>query len=645
MKRTLLATLIPLMFSLQAQSADRPVSVEFTNTPAPNTEQEMAQAYTRSSALVTYSDGRKKLFPLSYQTLFRSGDKIGSGEAGLVVDRNGHPVMHTAADEQGRFAAGPFHAYAPDGTSLIRNRVGNVERLFLVTNYEYHTEAPLASGTGSMELYAQLPASMSLAQLSQNKKTGVLKADTLRNIDMGSVGGLWIPCAASRTPWNTHLGGEEYEPNAKQFADEPLEAMNLFLGTPGKRVAEGGANPYRYGHLTEVAVDAGGATRVHKRLAMGRLAAELADVMPDQRTAYMGDDGRDTVMFMFVADTPADLSAGTLYAAKWEQTSAEDGGSAKLIWVRLGHADEREIEALLVRGVRYSDIFMEASAAEVKANPDQYKDYKPVYVYEGQAGKRVPGSGAKQEVAYLKVRDDMETAAAFLETRRYAAMLGATSEFTKMEGVTHNADDRRLYLAMSYIEGGMVDGQNEERPQDDIKLKGDPKDLACGGVYQAYLIGGQEDSRGRAIGSDWVAANLKPLLLGAKKPFGQRHGKYDKCDTDRIANPDNIKYAPELRTLFIGEDSGNHLNNFLWAYNLDSGNPVRILSAPAGGEHTGLQYVPDLNGFGYVMGNIQHPGAASDLKKYPDEIKVDLRNRIDPRGTVSYFSGLPAFKR
>lgn len=645
MQRTLLATLIPLMFSSPALSAEGPISVEFTNTPPPSTEHEMAQAYTRSSALVTYPDGRKKLFPLAYQTLFRSGDKIGSAEAGLVVDRNGNPVMRTVADEQGRYAAGPFHAYAPDGTSLIRHRAGNVERLFLVTQYEYHTEAPLASGAGSMELYAQLPASMSLAQLSQNKKTGVLKADTLRNIDMSSVGGLWIPCAASRTPWNTHLGGEEYEPNARQFADEPLEAMNLFLGTPGKRVAEGGANPYRYGHLIEVAVDAGGATRVHKRLAMGRLAAELADVMPDQRTAYMGDDGRDTVMFMFVADAPADLSAGTLYAAKWEQTSAEEGGSAKLTWIRLGHAHEREIEALLTQGVGYGDIFTEASATEVKANPEQYKDYGPVYVYEGQAGKRVPGSGGKQEVTYLKVRDGMETAAAFLETRRYAAMMGATSEFTKMEGVTHNADDRRLYLAMSYIEGGMVDGQNEERPQDDIKLKGDPKDLACGGVYQAYLIGGQEDSEGRAIGSDWVAANLKPLLLGAKKPFGQRHGKYDTCDTDRIANPDNIKYAPELRTLFIGEDSGNHLNNFLWAYNLDSGNPVRILSAPAGGEHTGLQYVADLNGFGYVMGNIQHPGAASDLKKHPDEIKAGLRSRIDPRGIVGYLSGLPAFER
>ena len=37
------------------------------------------------------------------------------------------------------------------------------------------------------------------------------------------------------------------------------------------------------------------------------------------------------------------------------------------------------------------------------------------------------------------------------------------------------------------------------------------------------------------------------------------------ADADRIANPDNLKFSERLRTLFIGEDSGNHVKNFLWA--------------------------------------------------------------------------------
>lgn len=623
-------------------AADTVSSVEFTSTPAPASAAEMTSAHTRSSAIVTYASGVRRVFPLSYRTLFRSGERVGSGEAGLVVDHAGKPITASAPDGNGEQAKGPFHAYAPDANSLIRVRDGKVDRLLLITQYEYHTEAPLASGKGTTELYAQLPASMSLATLKQDRKSGALKATQLANIDMSGIGGLWIPCAASLTPWNTHLAGEEYEPNARQFEHEPLESMNLYLGTPGKTAGEGGANPYRYGHLVEVKVGADGTAQPVKRYAMGRLATELADVMPDQRTAYMGDDGRDTMLFMFVADKSRDLSAGTLYAAKWEQHSADSGGSANLKWIRLGHGKEAEIKTLVDRGIKFSDIFEAATPADLKANPERFRDFKPVFVYEGQGGKGAPGSGAKQEVAYLKLKPGMETAAAFLESRRYGAMLGATSEFTKMEGVTHNAEDRKLYIAMSYIEAGMLDGQNGERPQDHIKLKGDARDFVCGGIYQAHLTGAQRDSAGEAIGSEWVAATLDALLLGARKPFGQPQGAYDKCDTERVANPDNIKYSSAMRTLFIGEDSGNHLNNFLWALNIDSGNLARLLSAPAGGEHTGLQVVPSLGGHAYIMGNIQHPGAANDLRKYPEAIRVELRKKIDQRGSIGYLGGLPA---
>ena len=631
--------------SVTAAAADKVVNVEFTQTPAPVSEAELVSTYTKSSAIVTYASGVRRIFPLSHQVLFRPGDKVGKSEAGLIVDKDGQSIPSSAPDDKGDQAKGPFHAYAPDANSLIRVRDGKLEKLFMVTHYEYHTEAPLASGKGTMELYGQLPMAMSLSTLKQDRKTGKLAATALSNIDMSAIGGLWIPCAASLTPWNTHIGGEEYEPNARQFETEPLESMNLYLKTPGKLARDGGANPYRYGHLVEVAVKADGSTEVHKRYAMGRLATELADIMPDERTAYMGDDGRDTMMFMFVADKARDLSAGSLYAAKWEQRSAENGGSADLKWVKLGQAKESEIKALVDRGIGFSDIFEAADAAAVKADPARYADFKPIFVYEGQAGKRAPGSGAKQEVAYLKVKPGMETAAAFLESRRYGALFGATSEFTKMEGVTHNAKDRKLYIAMSYIEAGMIDGQNGGRPQDHIRLKGDPKDLACGGVYQSVLSGAQKDAAGEPIRSEWVAATTQALVLGAKKPFGQMVGEHDKCDTDRMANPDNIKYSPEMRTLFIGEDSGNHLNNFLWAYNVDSGSLTRILSAPAGAEHTGLQVVPNLNGHTYIMGNIQHPGSANDLKQYPGAIKVELRKKIDQRGSIGYLGGLPALPR
>jgi hypothetical protein len=100
-----------------------------------------------------------------------------------------------------------------------------------------------------------------------------------------------------------------------------------------------------------------------------------------------------------------------------------------------------------------------------------------------------------------------------------------------------------------------------------------------------------------------------------------------------------------MRALFIGEDSNGHLNNFLWAYKIDSNSLTRILSAPVGAEHTGLQVVPNLNGHTYIMSNLQHPAAAADLKQYPDAIRVELRKQVDQRGAIGYLGGMPTLQR
>lgn len=365
----------------------------------------------------------------------------------------------------------------------------------------------------------------------------------------------------------------------------------------------------------------------NKHYATGRLAFELADIQEDGRTAYIGDDGRDVGLFMFVADRVGDLSSGALYAARWEQKDGSNGGSARLAWIALGHATDAEIKALVDRGIGFSDIF---DAADKPA-----AGFAPVYVY--------PGTGAKPKLEYLRIRPGMEKAAAFLETRRIAALMGATTEFTKMEGQTHDPVGRHLFTAMSYVEGAMLDGRNGERPRDHIRLTGDEMDLACGIVYRSNLRPGQYDTAGNPIPSDWVAADMTALVGGAKRPEGQG-GHFDKCDTDKVANPDNLKFSPAMRTLFIGEDSGNHLNNYLWAYNVDTGKLTRLAWAPIGAEWTGLAVVETLGGHAYVLSNVQHPGAAEDLEKYPAEIKDEMRRRVDQRGVVGYFGGLPALR-
>ena len=50
----------------------------------------------------------------------------------------------------------------------------------------------------------------------------------------------------------------------------------------------------------------------------------------------------------------------------------------------------------------------------------------------------------------------METAAAFFESRRYAAMKGATMEWSKAEGLAFDPATLTLYVAISTVRYSMV---------------------------------------------------------------------------------------------------------------------------------------------------------------------------------------------
>ncbi len=617
----------------QGQQVLPVTGIEFTSTPAPKTAAEQQTAYTTSSVVVTLANGAKKTFPLNYHVLYSSGDNVGDWQGGLIVDNTGKPLMAMLDDAGNALTYGPFYARSPDANSLVVQG----DALNLITHFEYDTETPSATDPNLMvDLYGQLPMVMQRAELKQHRD-GSLVAKELFNVSMHDVNGLWIPCAGELTPWNTHIGGEEYEPDARFFATHPLTPMNRFLGTTGLTASQGGANAYNYGLATEVKLVEHDKAKVTKHYAMGRLANELAHVLPDGRTAYKGDDGRDVILTMFVADHANDMSAGTIYAAQLDQTSGDNGGQFNLNWIKLGHANDAEIAAMVKNGITFADIFETSS---VPAD-----GFHPVYVYTGTNGVN------SNKLEYLKVKAGMEKAAAFLETRRFAGYMGATAEFTKMEGETSNNADKKLYIAMSYVEKAMLAGSNADRPRDDIRLSGDGKDLTCGIVYQSNLTGGQKDTDGNMINSQWVAKDMDALILGAKKPADQTaYGKYDSCDTDKMANPDNVKYSEALRTLFIGEDSGNHMNNFVWAYPVDSGKLTRIATGRFGQEWTGLAVVDNLNGYSYVLSNVQHPGATSDTAKYKPLMTADgidynaFRKAVDERGAVGYYGGLPAIQ-
>lgn len=608
-----------------AQNA-RAVKVEFTATPSPRSTDEMLKTYSASIAKVIFADGKTRDYPLSYVSLFKNTDKIATVKgrrvaAGQIFDKDMNPVMEPKGD--------PAIVETADANSLLT--VGN--KLFLINHWEY--DDVLADGqtaNKAKDWYSRMPMGMSLSEIAQGKD-GRLKVKAQRPIDFSPVNGAWILCFGSQTPWNTHLGGEEdydlyFVPGEKAFNTTAagLKAMSEVYFR-GKQQA----NPYHYGYHIEVAVKEDGSQEVTKHYQMGRGTWEMAIFANDGRTAFYGDDGAYSGVFMFVANTAnMPKAGGTLYAAKWIQTSPDgsDGGTAEFKWVKLGSSHHNEIKALIDKGTKIDDIF-EFSMSE-----------KPGFV---------PTRAGSAETIWLKLKPGMETAAAFLETRRYAAYLGATTEFTKGEGVAINHADKKLYYAMSYIQGSMK--AKDGGPADDIRLR----ENNAGATYTFDLAGKQTDTSGQPIASDLVPvrAYVEPALLG--KPI-KADAVGNTADPDHVANTDNVFFSEKMRTLFIGEDSGTHQNNYVWAYNVDSKKLARILSLAAGAESTGLQVVDNLNGHAYIMSNNQHQG--DWIKSTPAELKERMEKRAgelhgrNRHGTnnfrleshVGYISGLPAFE-
>jgi hypothetical protein len=125
---------------------------------------------------------------------------------------------------------------------------------------------------------------------------------------------------------------------------------------------------------------------------------------------------------------------------------------------------------------------------------------------------------AKPKAECLKVQTGKDALASRLETRRFAALRGATTEWRKMEGITFDPDGGRLYLAMSEIGGGMTDlrSQAEADPafdtggRNDIRL---PANL-CGAVYGMRVGAGVKDTAGNPIDSLFVAMDMVAELVG-----------------------------------------------------------------------------------------------------------------------------------
>lgn len=567
-------------------------TIEFNGITVPVSEQDKRDVRATSSVVV---DGKEH--QISYNTILRSGDKAGNGIYGQIFDAKGNPIVGKDGS--------PKISNSNDFSSLLP--VG--DKLFMVSHFETR------------------PAAMYLTELEQSKD-GHLKAISTKNIDFSSVNGLWVPCAGSVTPWGSHLGSEEYEPNAELVKEngsinDYYDAMAVYYGGDLKAL-----NPYDYGWSPEVKVlNEKGDVEVTKHYSMGRFAHELAYVMPDEKTVFLSDDGTNVAIFMFVADKAGDLSVGTLYAAKWIQKSSVGAGSADIKWVNLGHSSNATIKVALDKKIKFSDIFFKTDMN--KDGSCAYSSFKSVNTTMG--------------AECLKVKPGMEEVASRMESRRYAAMLGATTEFRKMEGITHNPKDNTLFIAMSSIEKGMEadakKGKYDIGGNNDIKLSQNK----CGAVYALDMAKESTamDTVGAKINSNYVPNSMYSLVEG----FKDKSIEGNSCSVSSLANPDNVTFINNTDTIIIGEDTGSgHQNDYIWSYNLGKKQLTRIFTTPYGSETTSPYYYNNVNGYGYLMAVVQHPYGEGDAITKED-MPSKANNADEMRAYTGYVGPLPVISK
>ena len=658
------------LFALPSKAAEaKPyaTAVKFNASSNPSTVAQRASIFTDATIDITYSDRTVKTAQaLSFVELFRTGDILtqppaaGNGKiiaAGYTRPDGVTPILDTDGKQ--------MFSDCVDGQSLIKLANPSVpgvdgNTLFLVTQYEYKS-----INVAGAAIYGTLPCPMTITTLEQNTQTGALSVKYQYQVPTISVHGLWITCGGSLSPWNTHLSSEEYEPDAwlvmlrktkgsaltsselttwkaSQVTKANASLSRFFefsrntLDTASTPEANTTANPYHYGHLPEVTVHPDGTGSIQKHYCLGRISRELVEVMPDNKTVLMGDDYTGGALFMFIANTAGDLSAGTLYGAKMTQTSADSGGTFTLRWVKLGSASSKEIKAL-------ADSLSPKDILDVRFTDPSDSAYTKL---------ALDGWGYQ----WVKVQPAQAKAAAFLETHRYAAIAGVTMELTKLEGVAVNAKDKLAYFAMSRIETTMLAGPEQAattRPDvDDIQLAA----LRPGAVYAARLNGGQSDSDGQAISSAWVPTDFYvPKGLLGENMATDADG--NNANILKISQPDNVKFSETMRTLFVGEDGSGHLNNYVWAYNVDTQQLSKLLSTPAGAECTGLQAVDNINGFAYLMSGFQHAGDLSynattgtgslNGKTVPADLMSAISSNwggIKQKSAVGYVKGLPVVR-
>lgn len=138
-------------------------------------------------------------YTTQYHDILRSGDEVDGVVFGAVLNKKMETIFAYPMDssynelpEGSEPGDVPLISNVPDFTSLIKTNGSDSEFAMFA-----HFETPL-------------PASIYRINVDFDD-TCMLEVNTLEFVDFSAWEGLWEPCSAKVTPWNTHMGSEEHE--------------------------------------------------------------------------------------------------------------------------------------------------------------------------------------------------------------------------------------------------------------------------------------------------------------------------------------------------------------------------------------------------------------------------------------------------
>ncbi|MFY8352206.1 alkaline phosphatase PhoX [Pseudoalteromonas sp. SSM20] len=484
-------------------------------------------------------------------TLVDSPVPVSDAERQTVMSAYGqYQVLGQTGDTyDGKLPKGLGHIYSMVGDELI------LENDMPDFNGFIQTGAGKGYLFTNWEMY---PGGMSRMAIEKDTH-GSWKVTDAMMLDFDGVHGTAANCFGSVTPWNTPLTSEEWIVDSTVSSttnpnwNNPALVTTDMIGYMWQLTAPDAPNPYRYGYIAEVQNPTTNEPTVVKHYALGRYEHENATVMPDGKTVYLSQDDTGGVLFKFVADTPEDLSSGTLYGAKLTQDVGQNDPATTgfdVSWVELGHGDNAMIEAWIADfdGIG-TDQFVEGETSYMTmADVEAWANGDATYPTVANGGGKVTAG------------EPMDNRAVFLESRQAARLKGATAEWRKLEGISINTkraqeaiegvntidgEDVReayVYLAIADLDNTLIDNEG------DIQLSSRVKD--CGGVYRAKLEAGYNISR------------IEPLVMGST--YRSSLSGAARCDVDQLSQPDNVIVMDDGR-IIIGED-GFQENNTLWLY-------------------------------------------------------------------------------